>query len=321
MSNSKVIKNLTQEQYQVTQMCATENPFNNAYWNLHDAGIYVDVVDGKPLFSSKDKFDSGTGWPSFSRPIDEKMVKLEEDRSHGMVRTEVKSSGAGSHLGHVFDDGPAPTKKRFCINSASLRFVSVLNLEKEGYGKYKDLFSKDQIDAETKNRAERIKSGAYKKAILAGGCFWGVQDLLRKIPGIIDSVVGYTGGNTSNPVYEEVKKGKTGHAESVEILFDPKVISYDRILDFFFTMHNPTTLNQQGNDIGSQYRSAIFFEDEEQKSVAQKKIKEWDATGKWKKPIVTELVKASPFYPAEGYHQDYLVKNPNGYTCHYFREF
>jgi peptide methionine sulfoxide reductase msrA/msrB len=321
LSNANVIKNLTKEQYQVTQLCATENPFNNAYWNNHDAGIYVDVVDGKPLFSSKDKFDSGTGWPSFSRPIDEKMVKVEEDKSHGMIRTEVKSSVAGSHLGHVFDDGPAPTRKRYCINSASLRFVSVLNLEKEGYGKFKDLFTADVIQAEKKKRDERMNKHEYQTAVLAGGCFWGVQDLLRKIPGVMDTEVGYAGGITENPVYDEVKKGKTGHAESVKITYDPKVISYDKILDFFFTLHNPTTPNQQGNDVGSQYRSVIFYADDAQKEAATKKIKEWEASGKWKKPIVTEVVKATPFYSAESYHQDYLVKNPNGYTCHYFREF
>ncbi len=321
LSNANVIKNLTKEQYQVTQLCATENPFNNAYWNNHDAGIYVDVVDGKPLFSSKDKFDSGTGWPSFSRPIDEKMVKVEEDKSHGMIRTEVKSSVAGSHLGHVFDDGPAPTHKRYCINSASLRFINALNLEKEGYGKFKDLFTTEVLEAEKKKRDERMSKHEYQTAVLAGGCFWGVQDLLRKIPGVIDTEVGYAGGITENPVYDEVKKGKTGHAESVKITFDPKVIGYDKLLDFFFTLHNPTTPNQQGNDVGSQYRSVIFYSDDVQKEAATKKIKEWEASGKWKKPIVTEVVKASPFYSAEGYHQDYLVKNPNGYTCHYFREF
>ena len=321
MSEQKILKHLNREQYQVTQKCATENPFNNAYWNNHDAGIYVDIVDGKPLFSSKDKFDSGTGWPSFSRPIDEKVLKLEEDRTHGMIRTEVKSSAANSHLGHVFDDGPAPTKKRYCINSASLRFVNVLNLEKEGYAKYKDLFSADVVEAEKKKRSERMKSGDDQTVILAGGCFWGVQELIRKIPGVVDTEVGYTGGVTQNPIYEEVKKGNTGHAESVKVVFDPKIISFDRLLDLFFTLHDPTTQNRQGNDLGSQYRSAIFYSSSAQKEAALNKIKEWNASGKWKKPIVTEVVQATPFYPAESYHQDYLVKNPSGYTCHFYREF
>jgi len=321
MTEKKILKHLNSEQYQVTQMCATENPFNNAYWNNHDAGIYVDIVDGKPLFSSKDKFDSGTGWPSFSRPIEEKYVAISEDRTHGIVRTEVKSSAAGSHLGHVFDDGPGPTRKRYCINSASLRFINALNLEKEGYAKYRDLFSNEVLEAEKKKRSERMKTGEYQTAILAGGCFWGVQDLIRKLPGVVDSEVGYTGGLTENPGYEQVKKGNTGHAESVRVTFDPKVISYEKLLDVFFTLHDPTTKNQQGNDLGSQYRSAIFFSSPEQKESALKKIKEWNDSKKWKKPLVTEVVAATPFYPAESYHQDYLVKNPEGYTCHYYREF
>lgn len=158
-------------------------------------------------------------------------------------------------------------------------------------------------------------------AILAGGCFWGVQDLIRKIPGVISSEVGYSGGSASNPIYAEVKTGTTGHAESVKIEFDPSQVSFETLLDFFFKMHNPTTLNQQGNDIGSQYRSAIFYLDEAQKNSAHQKIKEWNDSRKWKKPIVTEVTKATAFYSAEGYHQDYLEKNPDGYTCHYYREF
>jgi peptide methionine sulfoxide reductase msrA/msrB len=316
------LKHLTKEQFKVTQECATENPFNNAYWNNHDPGIYVDIVDNKPLFNSQDKFDSQSGWPSFTKPIDPKVVKVEEDRSHGMVREEVKSKDAGSHLGHVFDDGPKDKGgKRFCINSASLRFVPVLNLEREGLGEYLKNFPKDVIEKAKKDKEERIKNGTYQHAILAGGCFWGVQDLIRKIPGVIDSDVGYTGGTLENPTYEDMKTGKTGHAEAVEIWFDPKIVSYEALLDFFFRMHNPTTLNQQGNDVGTSYRSAIFYENDQQKEAAQKKIKEWDATGRWKKPIVTEVTKASKFYRAEEYHQDYLVKKPDGYTCHYYREF
>ncbi len=154
-------------------------------------------------------------------------------------------------------------------------------------------------------------------ATLAGGCFWGVEDLVRKLPGVIDTTVGYTGGTLENPRYEHVKKGRTGHAESLQIVFDPDRISYEEILEFFFRLHDPTTRNQQGNDVGSQYRSAIFHHDEMQRETAERAKAE--AQKKWPRPIVTEIVPATPFWPAEDFHQDYLQKYPNGYTCHYLR--
>jgi len=158
-----------------------------------------------------------------------------------------------------------------------------------------------------------------EKALLAGGCFWGVEELLRKIPGVINTTVGYTGGQTENPTYPEVKKGTTGHAEAIEIEFDSEILTYERLLEAFFRMHDPTTPNRQGNDIGTQYRSAIFYFDESQKTTAEKSIRAAQATGRWTRPIATEVTPATKFYSAEDYHQDYLVKNPNGYNCHYWR--
>lgn len=156
-------------------------------------------------------------------------------------------------------------------------------------------------------------------ATLAGGCFWGVEELIRAQPGVLRTTVGYTGGQTENPRYETVKTGSTGHAESIEIEFDPAKTSYEAILRYFFTLHDPTTLNRQGNDRGSQYRSAIFFHSDEQKRVAESVKAAVEKSGAWKAPVITEIVKAGKFYSAEDYHQDYLQKNPGGYTCHWVR--
>lgn len=301
---------LSSEQYAVTQQCGTEPPFRNAYWNNHADGIYVDVVTGEPLFSSKDKFDSGTGWPSFTKPIDGTDLEEKRDVSHGMIRTEVKSKSGDSHLGHVFPDGPGPSGMRYCINSASLRFVPVEKLEGEGYGKYKKLFEKKDVAINPN----------VEIATLAGGCFWGMEELLRKLPGVTNIEVGYTGGKTDNPIYDTVHTGITGHAEAVRIEFDPKKTSFEAILEFFFRIHDPTTLNRQGNDMGTQYRSAIFTNSDEQAAIAKQVIEKVNASGRWKKPVVTQVTPAGSWFKAEEYHQDYLQKNPGGYTCHYVRD-
>ena len=154
---------------------------------------------------------------------------------------------------------------------------------------------------------------------LAGGCFWGMEELVRQIPGVIETEVGYTGGETPNATYEVVKTGRSGHAESLKIVFDTKQLTYRHLLFEFFRMHNPTTRNQQGNDVGTQYRSVVFYVSEEQKHTAEDVIKTVDASGEWKAKVVTEVVPFKEFYRAEDYHQDYLVKNPHGYTCHYMR--
>ena len=157
-------------------------------------------------------------------------------------------------------------------------------------------------------------------ATLAGGCFWGMEDIIRKIDGVLDTEVGYTGGDFINPTYEDMKTGKTGHAESIQIKFDESKLSFQTLLEYFFRMHDPTSLNRQGGDLGTQYRSAIFYHDDNQKLIAQKVIKETEASGRWPKKIVTQVIPATQFYSAEKYHQDYLVKNPSGYTCHFLRD-
>jgi len=294
----------------VTQECGTEPAFHNAYWDNHKPGIYVDVVSGEPLFSSLDKFDSGTGWPSFTQSVKGTELAEKKDGAFGMARTEVRSKMADSHLGHVFEDGPGAKGLRYCINSAALRFVPVEEMDQAGYGQYLEPFVK----------AGLIKTPTRETAILAGGCFWGMEEIIRKIPGVIKTTVGYSGGTTAEPTYEEVCTGGTGHAEAIEVVFDSARLSYGALLDYFFRMHDPTTLNQQHNDRGTQYRSAIFYDSEEQKRTAERVKMQLEKSGKFKRPITTEITQATKFYPAEEYHQKYLVKNPGGYTCHVLRD-
>lgn len=159
----------------------------------------------------------------------------------------------------------------------------------------------------------------HQRAILAGGCFWGMEDLFRKLDGVVDTTVGYTGGTFPNPTYEDIKNKDTGHTEALEIIFDKTVISYRTLLEFFFKIHDPTTKDRQGNDVGASYRSAIFYTDDTQRQTALDLIAALDASKKWPAKIVTEIILLTEFYRAEEYHQDYLMRYPNGYTCHFIR--
>src|SRR5437867_5560064 len=287
-------KKLSSEQFAVTQQCGTEPPFRNAYWDNHNPGIYVDVVSGEPLVSSLDKFDSGTGWPSFTQPVKGTEIVEKKDSAYGMARAEVRSKVADSHLGHVFDDGPNDKGGlRYCINSASLRFIPLEEMDQAGYGQYLEPFVK----------AGLIKATVHETAILAGGCFWGMVEIIRKIPGVIKTTVGYSGGTTANPTYKEVCTGGTGHAEAIQVEFDSARLSYEALLDYFFRMHDPTTLNRQHNDVGMQYRSAIFYTSEAQKETAERVKAQWDKSGKFSRPITTEITPATKLYSAEEFHQ------------------
>lgn len=304
-SKDELKKILTPEQYSCTQEEGTEAPFKNAYWNHYADGIYVDLVSGEALFSSLDKFDSKSGWPSFTKPIDEQSLTQKVDRKLSMPRIEIRSKLADSHLGHVFDDGPKPTGKRFCINSAALKFIPLNEMGEKGYGKYYFLFKE--------------KFG-WDEIVLAGGCFWGMQELYRSQPGVVTSEVGYSGDSAKTASYEMIKKGQTNHAEAVRVLFDPKKTSLKNILFYFFKIHDPTTKNRQGNDIGAQYRSEIFYASEQQKKVVLDVIKIVDQSKKWPAPVVTAVNPLRGFYRGEENHQDYLQKHPGGYTCHFPRK-
>ena len=271
---------LTPEQYRILRQSGTERPFTGEYNMFFEDGTYSCAACGTALFNSEEKFDHGCGWPSFSAAQNSSSVEFHTDNSMFMKRIEVRCATCGSHLGHVFDDGPAPTGERYCINSAALDFKSV----------------------------EVNKLSQEEIATFAAGCFWGVEHNFQQIEGVLSTRVGYTGGDIKNPTYQLVCSGKTGHAESIEIIFNPSVVSYKELLEHFFNLHDPTQVNRQGPDIGTQYRSVIFYHSPSQKEEAENFIRELENSKSFRRPIATKVAPTDVFYQAEDYHQDYYEK-------------
>jgi peptide methionine sulfoxide reductase msrA/msrB len=279
----KKYHSLTLEEDRVINHKGTEPPGSGKFEHFKEPGIFVCRRCDAPLYLSSDKFESGCGWPSFDDEIKGAVRRIPDPDGR---RIEIQCQACGAHLGHVFTGEKLTAKNiRHCVNSISLAFLSAKENQK------------------------------YERAIVAAGCFWGVEYLIKKLEGVVSTRVGFTGGDTINPTYEEVCSGNTGHVEAVEILFDPLIIDYETVLKAFFELHDPCQIDRQGPDKGTQYRSAVFYFTKEQQAIAEKLIRILQKQGL---ETTTKVLPAKPFYPAEEYHQDYYQKTGRLPYCHTF---
>jgi peptide methionine sulfoxide reductase msrA/msrB len=270
-----------QESYVINNK-GTEAPFKGKYTNTTESGTYICKKCGEALYYSSSKFQSDCGWPSFDDEIKGAVNRFPDPDG---IRTEIECANCGAHLGHVFTGEHLTSKDiRHCVNSVSLDLVPA-----------------------------HLAPGRYGTAIFAGGCFWGVDYYMKKAPGVVAVISGYTGGHVPNPTYKQVCTGLTGHAEAVKIFYDPKKTDYDKLLKLFLEIHDPTQVGGQGPDIGDQYRSEIFYLNEDQKKIAETDLGILRSKGY---NVATIVQAASEFYPAEDYHQDYYFKNGKLPYCH-----
>ncbi len=264
----------------------TEPAFTGQYDNFYKPGTYICRKCNQPLYSSKAKFDAGCGWPAYDDHFPNSVNRsIDKDGS----RIEITCSNCGGHLGHVFEgEGLTDKNVRHCVNSVSVKFV---------------------------DESEQLPPiiNINETIILAGGCFWCTEAIFKQLRGVVEVTPGYTGGTLKNPTYEDVTSGNTGHAEAVQIIFDPNIITLNTILEIFFATHDPTTLNRQGNDIGTQYRSEVFYITQSQKEVSEKYILE--ISNNYTNPIVTKVSPFSEFYEAELYHKQYYFNNKFNPYC------
>lgn len=277
---------LSPEEHRVIVEKGTEPPFSGKYNDNFDGGVYTCRRCGAPLYRSEDKFPSHCGWPSFDDEI-EGAVRREVDADGR--RTEILCASCGGHLGHVFEGEMLTVKNlRHCVNSVSMAFVShEQRLEKEG--------------------------GKMNTAYFAGGCFWGVEHLMRQQPGVLEVISGYMGGHKDNPSYREVCAKVTGHLEAVEVSYDPEKVDYETLAKLFFEIHDPTQSDGQGPDLGEQYLSAVFVNDDAEREVIEKLIGQLRGKGL---DVVTRIIPASEFWKAEEYHQNYYAKTGKTPYCH-----
>jgi peptide methionine sulfoxide reductase msrA/msrB len=280
MEHKPKLNPLTEEEKRVILRKGTEAPFSGEYWNSHEDGAYACRQCGAILYYSNDKFDSGCGWPSFDAEV-KGAVRRQTDADGR--RTEILCANCGGHLGHVFTGEKMTAKDtRHCVNSISIKFVP----------------------------RDKLNLG---RAIFAGGCFWGVEYNFEKVSGVLSVESGYIGGTKENPTYEQVCAHDTGYAEAVEIVYDPARVDYESLAKLFFEIHDPTQMNGQGPDIGDQYRSEVFYTNDEQKKTAEKLIAFLRGQGL---AVVTKVSAAGKFWKAEDYHQDYYAKTGKTPYCH-----